>query len=504
MEEPPKLEEPLDEADSRSKRIANMGKFKEDDLEERFFKYGVKQEWLIVHRVINHRTMRDGRTLYLVKWRELPYDQATWEEENEEIPGLRVAIEYYMDLRAACTSENVKKGKKGKGKKTKTRELMDDDERTTPRRYTPPPEKPTTDLKKKYDKQPDFLSENGMQLHGYQLEGLNWLRYSWGQGIDTILADEMGLGKTIQTITFLYSLYKEGHCKGPFLVSVPLSTIINWEREFELWAPDFYCITYVGDKDSRAVIREHELSFEDCCVRSAKATRVRATSIKFNVLLTSYELVSIDAACLGSIDWAVLVVDEAHRLKSNQSKFFRLLAGYNIAYKLLLTGTPLQNNLEELFHLLNFLNSTKFNDLATFQNEFADISKEDQVKKLHELLGPHMLRRLKADVLKNMPSKSEFIVRVELSPMQKKYYKYILTRNFEALNPKGGGQSVSLLNIMMDLKKCCNHPYLFPAASEEAPLGPNGTYEVQSLIKAAGKLVLLAKMLKKLREQGHR
>lgn len=115
------------------------------------------------------------------------------------------------------------------------------------RRYTPPPDKPMTDLKKKYDKQPDFISESGMQLHPYQLEGLNWLRYSWGQGIDTILADEMGLGKTIQTITFLYSLYKEGHCKGPFLVSVPLSTIINWEREFELWAPDFYVITYVGE-----------------------------------------------------------------------------------------------------------------------------------------------------------------------------------------------------------------------------------------------------------------
>lgn len=144
------------------------------------------------------------------------------------------------------------------------------------------------------------------------------------------------------------------------------------------------------------------------------------------MLLTSYELVSIDAACLGSIDWAVLVVDEAHRLKSNQSKvclkksltkyliwqnnnnnlkiftfqFFRVLAGYNISYKLLLTGTPLQNNLEELFHLLNFMCRDKFSDLAAFQNEFADISKEEQVTKLHDLLGPHMLRRLKTDVLK--------------------------------------------------------------------------------------------------------
>ena len=103
-----------------------------------------------------------------------------------------------------------------------------------------------------------------------------------------------------------------------------------------------------------------------------------------------------------------------------------------------------------------------------------------------------------------MPTKSEFIVRVELSPMQKKYYKYILTRNFEALNPKGGGQQVSLLNIMMDLKKCCNHPYLFPAASQEAPLGPNGSYDNQGLIKASGKLILLSKMLRRLKEEGHR
>lgn len=161
-----------------------------------------------------------------------------------------------------------------------------------------------------------------------------------------------------------------------------------------------YNFSLIGDKDSRIVIRENELSFEEGAVRSGRASKIRSSSIKFNVLLTSYELISIDSACLGSIDWAVLVVDEAHRLKSNQSKFFRLLASYNIAYKLLLTGTPLQNNLEELFHLLNFLCRDKFNDLAAFQNEFADISKEEQVKKLHEMLGPHMLRRLKADVLK--------------------------------------------------------------------------------------------------------
>lgn len=387
MEEPPKLEEAIDEADSRYKRLLKMregGDIDDVELEERFYKYGVKPEWLMVHRVINHRTMRDGRTLYFVKWRELPYEAATWEEEDDEVPGLKNAIEYYMDLRANCTNEinnsgasSSKKNKK-KGRKSRTKELEDED-RIGPRRYTPPPDKPTTDLKRKYDVQPPYLDETGMRLHPYQLEGINWLRYSWANATDTILADEMGLGKTVQTATFLYSLYKEGHCKGPFLVAVPLSTIINWEREFETWAPDFYCITYVGDKDSRAIIREHELTFEEGAVRGGRASKIRANTVKFNVLLTSYEMVSLDAACLGSIDWTVLVVDEAHRLKSNQSKFFKILANYNIAYKLLLTGTPLQNNLEELFHLLNFLNKNKFNDLGTFQNEFTDINKEDQV-----------------------------------------------------------------------------------------------------------------------------
>lgn len=176
MDEPPKFEEPLDEADNRCKRIKEQDKENtisrdEADLEERFYRYGIRPEWLVVHRVINHRLQRDGRALYLVKWRDLGYDQATWEDENEEIPGLKQAIEYYLDLRAANCADGPpsRKGKKGKGKKSKTKEIIDDEERQ-PRRYTPPPEKPTTDLKKKYERQPEYLDVTGMQLHPYQLE----------------------------------------------------------------------------------------------------------------------------------------------------------------------------------------------------------------------------------------------------------------------------------------------------------------------------------------------
>uniref|UniRef100_A0A671T750 Chromodomain-helicase-DNA-binding protein 5-like n=1 Tax=Sinocyclocheilus anshuiensis TaxID=1608454 RepID=A0A671T750_9TELE len=451
-------------------------------MEERFYRYGIKPEWMIIHRLLNHSFDKDGDVHYLIKWRDLPYDQCTWEADDFDLPDYDSFKQAYWDHRKG---KRLKEGGK---------------------RREPPPDTPVVDPTIKFEQQPWYIDDTGGTLHPYQLEGLNWLRFSWAQGTDTILADEMGLGKTVQTIVFLYSLYKEGHSKGPFLVSAPLSTIINWEREFEMWAPNFYVVTYIGDKDSRAVIRENEFTFEDSTVKSGrKVFRMKKDApIKFHVLLTSYELITIDQAMLGSITWACLVVDEAHRLKNNQSKFFRILNGYKIYYKLLLTGTPLQNNLEELFHLLNFLTPERFNNLEGFLEEFADISKEDQIKKLHDLLGPHMLRRLKADVFKNMPSKTELIVRVELSPMQKKYYKFILTRNFEALNSKGGGNQVSLLNIMMDLKKCCNHPYLFPVAAMEAPVLPNGSYDGNLLVKSSGKLTLLQKMLKKLKDEGHR
>uniref|UniRef100_A0A8C1KHM2 Chromodomain helicase DNA binding protein 3 n=1 Tax=Cyprinus carpio TaxID=7962 RepID=A0A8C1KHM2_CYPCA len=459
-------------------------------LEEKYYRYGIKPEWMMVHRIINHSVDKKGNYHYLVKWRDLTYDQCTWERDELDIPEFGAHKAAYWRHR-----EEVMKEDPEKPRKMRRREENDD-----------APSTPVNDPTIKYEEQPDFVTETGGTLHLYQLEGLNWLRFSWAQGTDTILADEMGLGKTIQTIVFLYSLFKEGHTKGPFLVSAPLSTIINWEREFEMWAPDFYVVTYTGDKDSRAIIRENEFTFDDTAMKGGKKAfkLQREAPIKFHVLLTSYELVTIDQNVLKSIDWACLVVDEAHRLKNNQSKFFRRLNDYKIDHKLLLTGTPLQNNLEELFHLLNFLTPNRFNNLEGFLEEFADISKEDQIKKLHDLLGPHMLRRLKADVFKNMPAKTELIVRVELSPMQKKYYKFILTRNFEALNSKGGGNQVSLLNIMMDLKKCCNHPYLFPVASDEAPKTPSGAYEGAGLTKASGKLMLLQKMLRKLKEQGHR
>ncbi|XP_048580667.1 chromodomain-helicase-DNA-binding protein 4 isoform X2 [Nematostella vectensis] len=494
MDEPPPLSDDDDEdsiEDGQHPSPTAKSKAKEQDennLEARFYRYGVNPEWLQINRIMNHRVLKDGFEEFFVKWRDVPYSQSTWESPDDPINHQISDFKEYIKKYYAHREGYDKKIKAKKGKNKKSKKTL-----------------PTGDCKERYEKQPAYLDETGGKLHEYQREGLNWLRFSWAQGTNTILADEMGLGKTIQTISFLYSLMKEGHSQGPFLVSAPLSTLVNWEREFEFWAPDMYVVTYAGDKESRATIRNFDFSFDEDAFKSGlKAYKLKKDSpVKFHVLLTSYELVSIDSASLQSIDWAMLVVDEAHRLKNNQSKFFRTLSDYNIGYKLLLTGTPLQNNLEELWNLLFFLDPVEFNNKNNFLTEFDNVAKEDQIKKLHDILGPHMLRRLKADVLKGIPSKSELIVRVELSPMQKKYYKWILTRNFEALNTKGA-QQVSLLNVMMELKKCCNHPYLFHAAALEAKRTQSGGYEPNSLTEASGKLMLLVKMLKKLREQGHR
>lgn len=336
----------------RRKRCHNLP----PELEEKYIRYGIRPEWLQIHRIVNHRKSR-SKMFYVIKWRDLAYEEVTVEPEPEncdyDIPNYQKKIDQYWDLKRLVEEETGEAEEKP-SKKDKKRDKKD-------KKKKPFGAQPKTDAKKKWEVQPEYIPEP-LKLHEYQKEGINWLRYSWASGIDTILADEMGLGKTIQTVVFLYSLYKEGHTRGPFLIAAPLSTIINWERELEDWAPDFYVVNYTGNKDSRIIIRENELSFDGDAIRSSqKATRIRKNiPVKFHVLLTSYELINVDSALLGSIDWKVLVVDEAHRLKSNQSLFFRTLNSYNVGHKLLLTGTPLQNNLEELFNLLNFLSPDRF------------------------------------------------------------------------------------------------------------------------------------------------
>ena len=342
----------------------------------------------------------------------------------------------------------------------------------------------------KLEKQPEWL-EGGV-LRDYQVEGLNWMTYCYCNGTNGILADEMGLGKTVQTISFLERLVEDYSVFGPFLVVVPLSTLPNWAKEFKKWAPRMNVVVYCGNTESRRVIQQHEFHGQ-------------SNKLKFNVLLTTYEIVMKDKSVLGALHWKHLVVDEAHRLKNAESLLYRVLMEFRSSARMLITGTPLQNSLRELWALLHFLMPEKFPGCEAFEAEYADLQRHECIKRLHGELRPYILRRLKRDVEKSLPQKREQILRVAATPLQRKYYRWVIARNFRELNRgvKGEGKT-TLLNVVGELKKVCNHPYLFPSAEQVAlALLPQDAV-LEGLVCSSGKMQLLDKLLERLKETGHR
>ncbi|CAL0327180.1 unnamed protein product [Lupinus luteus] len=440
----------------------------------------IRPEWTTVDRVLACRGDDDEKE-YLVKWKELPYDECYWEYESD-ISAFQPEIERFNILRS--------KSNKLSSHKLKSSDKDDAELKNQQKEF------------QQYEDNPDFLP--GGTLHPYQLEGLNFLRFSWSKQTHVILADEMGLGKTIQSIAFLAALFEEGI--SPHLVVAPLSTLRNWEREFATWAPQMNVIMYVGSAQARAVIRDYEFYFpkQQKKIKKKKSGQIVCGSkqdrIKFDVLLTSYEMINLDTTSLKPIIWNCMIVDEGHRLKNKDSKLFSSLKQYSTKHRVLLTGTPLQNNLDELFMLMHFLDAGKFGSLEEFQEEFKDINQEEQISRLHKMLAPHLLRRVKKDVMKELPPKKELILRVELSSKQKEYYKAILTRNYQILTRRGGAQ-ISLINVVMELRKLCCHPYMLEGV--EPDIG-DANESFNQLLETSGKLQLLDKMMVKLKEQGHR
>lgn len=311
----------------------------------------------------------------------------------------------------------------------------------------------------------------------------------------------MGLGKTIQSITFLNEIFLYG-IEGPFLVVAPLSTIANWQREFETWT-DMNVITYHGSGASRTLLQEYEMYYKD-----EEGKRI-PNLWKFHALITTYETIMNDIEVMNQIDFRCAIIDEAHRLKNKNCRLMEHLRVLDIEHVVLLTGTPLQNNTEELYSLLNFLNPTKFPSAEAFLKEYGDLKTEAQVDSLKKILKPMMLRRLKEDVEKNLAPKEETIIEVELTNIQKKYYRAILERNVTFLARGGGGNNMpNLMNIMMELRKCCNHPYLIKGAEDKIleDQGAKGcaSQAFQALVQSCGKMVLLDKLLPKLEQNGHR
>lgn len=323
-------------------------------------------------------------------------------------------------------------------------------------------------------------------MRDYQVAGLNWLISLHENGISGILADEMGLGKTLQTISFVGYLRYIAGIHGPHLVAVPKSTLDNWKREFAKWCPEVNVLVLQGDKDARAELIKERLVPDG-----------------FDVCITSYEMILREKSHLKKFAWEYIIIDEAHRIKNEESSLAQMVRMFNSRSRLLITGTPLQNNLHELWALLNFLLPDVFGDSAAFDDWFSQQNADSDavVKQLHKVLRPFLLRRVKADVEKSLLPKKEINLYVGMSDMQVQWYKKILEKDIDAVNGGAGNKEskTRLLNIVMQLRKCCNHPYLF----EGAEPGPPYTTD-EHLVTNAAKMVMLDKLLKRMKAQGSR
>ncbi|CAL8255432.1 unnamed protein product [Merluccius merluccius] len=322
----------------------------------------------------------------------------------------------------------------------------------------------------------------GIQLRSYQLDGVRWLTQCLQNQEGCILGDEMGLGKTCQTISLL--VYMKGFLgvKGPFLVLSPLSVLENWRTELESIAPSLTVLCYKGDKERRAKLKKD------------------TEHTPFNILLTTYEICLKDISFLKSWKWKVLVVDEAHRLKNQDSLLHKSLSEFSVGFRVLLTGTPIQNNLQEVYSLMSFIQPSLFplDQAKDFVQSYADLQKRPALAaELQSVLEPFLLRRVKAEVAADLPRKTELVVYHGMSALQKKYYKAILTKDLDAFVNEQGTKT-RLMNILMHLRKCVDHPYLFDGVE------PEPFIMGEHLIEASGKLCLLDSLLAFLQKGGHR
>jgi len=295
-----------------------------------------------------------------------------------------------------------------------------------------------------------------------------------------------GLGKTLQTISLLGYLSENRGITGPHIVIVPKSTLGNWCNEFRRWCPALRVVKFHGNADERA------------------EQKARLEPGHFDVCATTYEMVIKEKGHLKRFRWRYIIIDEAHRMKNENSVLAKVLRTFNCNNRLLITGTPLQNNLHELWALLNFLLPEVFADSAKFDEWFGLASdagegkQKEVVAQLHKVLRPFLLRRLKADVEKGLPPKKETILKVGLTEMQRHYYKSLIQKDIEAIQG-GSGDRSRLLNIVMQLRKCCNHPYLFAGAEPGPPF-----FMGEHIFENAGKMILLDKLLPRLQARSSR
>ncbi|BBN10806.1 hypothetical protein Mp_5g06580 [Marchantia polymorpha subsp. ruderalis] len=354
-------------------------------------------------------------------------------------------------------------------------------------------------VKEVIDDQPLYLE--GGKLREYQMNGLRWMVSLYNNRLNGILADEMGLGKTVQVIALLCHLIEKKQDRGPFLVVVPSSVLPNWLSEVTRWAPKVTKVVYAGAPEERRRLYKEEVLQQ-----------------QFNVLITTYEFLmnKHDRPKLSKIPWHYIIIDEGHRIKNASCKLNAELKHYQSSHRLLLTGTPIQNNLEELWALLNFLLPSIFNSSDDFSQWFnkpfesvsdntpnqALLTEEENlliINRLHQVLRPFMLRRLKQKVENELPEKIERLVRCEASGYQKLLMKHVK----EKLGSLGNAKGKSIQNTVMELRNICNHPFISHLHTEEAEtLMPE--HYLPPIVRLCGKLETLDRILPKLKAANHR
>ncbi|KAL3679447.1 hypothetical protein R1sor_022403 [Riccia sorocarpa] len=354
-------------------------------------------------------------------------------------------------------------------------------------------------VKEVISEQPAYLE--GGKLREYQMNGLRWMVSLYNNRLNGILADEMGLGKTVQVIALLCHLIEKKQDRGPFLVVVPSSVLPNWLSEVSRWAPKVSTIAYSGAPEERRRLYREEVLQQH-----------------FNVLITTYEFLmnKHDRSKLSKIPWHYIIIDEGHRIKNASCKLNAELKHYQSSHRLLLTGTPIQNNLEELWALLNFLLPNIFNSSDDFSQWFnkpfetvaenspnqALLTEEENlliINRLHQVLRPFMLRRLKQKVENELPEKIERLVRCEASGYQKLLMKHVT----EKLGSLGHAKGKSIQNTVMELRNICNHPFISHLHTEEAEaLMPE--HYLPPIVRLCGKLETLDRILPKLKAANHR
>ncbi|OAK96166.1 hypothetical protein IQ06DRAFT_296950 [Phaeosphaeriaceae sp. SRC1lsM3a] len=410
----------------------------------------------------------------LIKYKGLGYEDAVWENVPTSEDGDRWLdfVTAYNDWVAGRYIRYPKQGPL-KARLEKIRSL------------------PFAKLEKQ--KQPDNLV--GGELMKYQIEGLNWLYYQWYSQKNGILADEMGLGKTIQVIAFMATLVQEHNC-FPFLIVVPNSTAANWRREIKQWVPSLRVVAYFGSAQARDMAYKYEMYPEG------------TKELRCHIVVTSYEAANDDSCrrMFRSVSWGGLIVDEGQRLKNDKSQLYTALSAVRAPFRVLMTGTPLQNNARELFNLLHFLDETI--DAAALEEKYEEMTSEN-VKELHDQIRPFILRRTKAQVLTFLPPLGQVILPISMSHLQKQLYKSILSKSPELLKALftsskslKAQERANLSNILMQLRKCLCHPFVYSREIEERT--DIAAVSHRNLVEASAKLNLLEVLLPKLKERGHR